>query len=253
LTPEGNIELLANDVNESLASLASQVNVHAFTGDPTATPTEVGGLDYALGDNTNTYAGIDRGTATYFRSNIQNPTVATPVSLGMLRKDISDIKVACGESPDVALCHPSVFTEIGNAFDAQRRYVQTTELTNRRGNIKLDGSVNAVTINGCTFVEDKDATLESGGTSGRIYYLNSRHVEWEILPPAEIRGMLAQMGLVQGVMLQANDGFGPVPLLAAVVAMAKVGDADTFMAKAYCQLKVKSPKHCGLRRFVQIN
>lgn len=247
------MDVLAENINDSIAKMCSVVNGHTFTGDPTASPVEVGGLDYVLTSTTNTYAGINRttGSNAFFRPNVFNPGVATPVSQGMLRKDLADIKVACGESPDLAFCHPDVFNEIANTFDANRRYVQ--EVTTSRGLVKLDASVNAISLSGCTYIEDKDATRESGNTSGRIYYLNSRHVEYEVLPPKEIRGLLAEIGITQGAMLRGNDGFGEIPLMCAVVEIAKAGDADLFMAKTYLQLKVKSPKHCGVRRFVQIN
>jgi hypothetical protein len=252
-SPKGNANILAMNVVDSVAQMASEINQDVYSGDPTASPVEVGGLDYAIMSVTNTYAGINRTSEAAARPTVFNPGVATPVTHAMLRKDISDIKVASGQSPDLALCHPDVFNEIASTFDATRRYNQTTELTNARGLIKLDASVNAVTISGCTFIEDKDATRESGNTSGRIYYLNSSYVEFDLLPPKEIAALLAAMGIVPGMLLRANDGFGELPLLAAVVAMAKTGDADTFMAKSYLQLKVKSPKHCGVRRFVKIN
>jgi hypothetical protein len=252
-SPKGNADLLAMNVVDSVAALASQINQHVYSGDPTASPVQVGGLDYAIMSTTNTYATINRTSNADARPTVFNPGVATPVTHSMLRKDVSDIKVACGMAPDLALCHPDVFNEIAGTFDATRRYNQTTEFTNARGRIALDASVNAVTISGCTFIEDKDATRESGNTSGRIYYLNSSMVEFVLLPPKEIRGLLQAMGVMEGTLLRANDGFGELPLLAAIVAMAKTADADTFMAKAYLQLKVKSPKHCGVRRFVQIN
>ncbi len=252
-SPRGNAGLLAMNVVDSVAQMASEINQDVYSGDPTASPVEVGGLDYAIMSVTNTYAGINRTSEAAARPTIFNPGVATPITHAMLRKDVSDIKVVSGMAPDLALCHPDVFNEIASTFDTNRRYNQTTEMTNARGLIKLDASVNAVTISGCTYVEDKDATRESGNTSGRIYYLNTKYVEFVLLPPKEIAGLLAGMGIVENLLLRANDGFGEIPLLAAVVAMAKTADADTFMAKSYLQLAVKSPKHCGVRRFVQIN
>jgi hypothetical protein len=253
-SPLGNASLLANDVVVSMAALASQVNAHAYSGDGGASPKQVTGLDQAIGDTTNTYATIVRGSDTWFQPSVFNPGVSTPVTHAQLRKDISTIKVRCGESPDLALCHPDVFTSIANTFDATRRYTQTTQFNvDRRGLITLDGSVDAVTIGGCTFVEDKDATVEAGGASGRIYYVNTRYVEWVVQPQPEIAGLLRSMGVVPGMVLRANDGFGEIPLLAAVVAMAKTGDADTYMAKTYLELRVRKPSACGVRRFVQID
>lgn len=252
-SPMDNHELLANDVVDSVAALASQINSHMYAGDGAASPKQITGMDAAIGDTTNTYATIVRGTYTWFVPKVFNPGVATPITQAQIRQDMSRIKTACGESPDLALCHPDVLREIENTFDTNRRYTQTTEFAvNRRGMIKLDASVDAVTINGCTFVEDKDATLEAGGTSGRIYYLNTRYVEVVVQPQPEIASLLRAAGVMPGQVLQANDGFGPIPLLAAVVAMAKTGDADTYMAKSYAELRVRKPSACGTRRFVQI-
>lgn len=251
-SPRGNAELLANDVKDSVAALASQINGHIYTGDGSASPKQVTGFDAAIGSTTNTYATIDRTTYTWFQPKVINPGVATPITQTMLRKDLSQIKILCGESPDLAFCHPDVFTEIAGTFDPQRRYTQTTEFTNRRGLIKLDGSVDAVTIGGCTYVEDKDAPLEAGGTAGKIYYVNTKYVELVIQPQPEISGLLREAGVVPGTMLKANDGFGEIPLLAAIVAMAKTADADTFMAKTYLELRVIKPSACGIRRFVQL-
>lgn len=253
-SPTGNASLLANDVVTSCAALASQVNAHGYSGDGAASPKQITGLDQAIGDATNTYATIVRGTDTWFQPSVFNPGVATPITQAQIRKDLSAIKILCGESPDIGFCHPDVFNSIANTFDATRRYTQTVQFNvDRRGLITLDGSVDAVTIGGCTFVEDKDATRESGNASGRIYYVNSRYVEWVVLPQPEIAGLLRQMGVVPGMVLRANDGFGEIPLLAAVVAMAKAGDSDTFMAKTYLELRVRKPSSCGVRRFVAID
>jgi hypothetical protein len=253
-SPTSSAARLGSDIADSVASLASQMNVHVYSGNGAASPKQITGLDSAVGDDTNTYATIVRGTDTWFKPKVINPGVATPVTLGQLRKDISQIKQACGEAPNLALCHSDVMTEIRNSFDATRRYNQTTEFVDdRRGLIKLDASVDAVTISGCTFVEDKDATLEAGGTSGRIYYLNTKYVEIVLLPQPEIAAMLREMGVFPGMVLRANDGYGEIPLLASVVSIAKAGDADLYMAKSYAELRVRKPSACGVRRFVQIN
>jgi hypothetical protein len=252
-SPRGNATLLANDVVDSLASVASKINADIYAGDGAASPKQITGLDQAIGDTTNTYATIARGSYSWFKPNVFNPTVATPFTLAQARSDISKIKVACGEAPNLALCNPDVFTSITSAFDPSRQYVQQVEFTDsRRGVVKLDASVNAVNINGCTFIEDKDAPLESAGDSGKIYYLNTRFVEMRVQVQAEIAAMLKAMGIVPGQVLRANDGFGEVPLLAVVAAMAKVGDADTFMTKVYGELVVTKPSACGVRRYVAI-
>lgn len=252
-SPRGNADRLAGDIVDSLAALASQINGHAYSGDETASPAQVGGLDRAIGNATIAYAGIDRSSKTWFAPKVFNPGVDTTVTQAQIRKDLTQIADAGGRGkPDLGLCHSDVFETIANTFDSNRRFVQ--EITvDRRGRIVLDASVDAVVIGGCTFIPDKDATLESGSTSGRIYYLNTRHVEWVILPQPEIAGFLREMGVAPGMVLRANDGFGPVPLLAAVVAMAKAGDSDKFMSKTYLQLRARQPSACGMRRFAKID
>ena len=252
-SPRGNAQLLANDVIDSVTSLASKVNTDLYVGDGAASPKQITGFDAAIGDTTNTYATIVRGTYTWFTPSVFNPAVATPVTQTMLRKDLAAIKTKCGEAPDLAFCHPDVFAEIAGTFDPQRRYTQTTEFNNRRGLVKLDGSVDAVMIGGCVFLEDKDAPLESGNASGKIYYVNSKYTVIVVQPQPEIGPRLRAAGIVEGTVLRGNDGFGDIPLLAAIVAMAKTGDADTFMAKTYLELRVRKPSACGVRRFVQIS
>lgn len=253
-SPAGNHSLLANDVVDSLAAIASQLNQHIYTGNGAASPKELTGLNDAIGDTTNTYATIARGSYAWFAPNVFNPGVATPITHAMLRSDLGRIKAACGESPNLALCDTDVFNAICGTFDSNRRYNQATEFVeNRRGRVMLDASVGAVMINGCLFVEDKDAPLESGNASGRIYYVNTNYVELVVQPQPEIAPLLQAAGLQPGQVLKANDGFGEVPLLACVKAMAVTGDADTYMAKVYAELRVRKPSACGVRRFAAVS
>lgn len=253
-SPAGNHSVLANDVVDSLAAIASQLNQHIYTGNGAASPKQLTGLDAAIGDATNTYGTIDRTSKTWFQPNVFNPGVATQVTHAMLRSDIGRIKAASGEAPNLALCDTDVFNAICGTFDSNRRFNQPVDFVDtRRGKVTLDASVGAVMINGCLFVEDKDAPLESGNASGKIYYLNTNYVELVVLPQPEIAPLLQQAGIVAGQVLQANDGFGEIPLLAAVVAMAKTSDADTFMSKVYAELRVRKPASCGVRRFAAVS
>jgi hypothetical protein len=253
-TPLGNMNQLGRQIANSLATLMSKVNLHCFSGTGVATPHDITGLDLAIGDTTSTYATINRSSTTYDLPYLVNPAVATNITLGHIRDDLAQIYIQSGETPDLAFCHPSVFNEVGNLFDSQRRYIQTVStVQTARGGVSLNGGFEGLAIDGCVFIKDKDATLESGNASGRIYYVNTNYVSLRVLVQPEFRAAFPQLNMDPEVMLTANDGFGDVPLMAGVVKLAKTGDYAQYMSKVYCELQVKKAKACGMRRFVKLN
>lgn len=253
-SPAGNMNQLGRQLANSLSVLMSKVNAHCFSGNGAASPKQVTGLDSAIGDTTNTYASIVRGSAAYWQPYVVNPGSATNLSLGMLREDIKEIQLKCGEPPPFALCHPSVFNEVGNLFDANRRHVQTvTEVETLRGKIVLNGGYAGLEIDGTVFIKDKDASLEAGNGAGRIYYMNPSYVQLVVLPQPEFKEAFPALDFEPETMLTANDGFGEVPLLAAVKKLASTGDFQKYMAKVYCELRVTKPNACGVRKNVKLN
>jgi hypothetical protein len=253
-TPQGNLNQVGRQVANSLASLMSKVNSRIFSGSGAGSPKQITGLDAAIGDTTNTYATIVRGSSAYWQPYVANPAVATNLTKAQIREDLKSIRVNSGMAPQIALCHPGVFNEVVNLFDAERRSVQPiTEFNGTRGKIVLDASAAGVVFDGCVFIPDKDATLESGSGSGRIYYINTDFVDLNVQVQPEFAAAFPQLVLEPEAMLTANDGFGEIPLLAAVVKLAKTGDYTQYMAKVYCELRVRRPNACGVRRFVKLN
>lgn len=246
-TPLGNINLWARNLVDGTAALAAKVNAGLFSGDGAGSPKEITGLDQAIGSASNTYATIDRSSASYWRPTLANPGAGTDLTLAQIRGDLKDIYVASGEYPDVAVCHPAVMLKLAGLFDANRNYMQNVDtVKTARGTVTLDAGFQSIKVDGCTFVADKDATLESGGTSGRIYYLNTGNVDLMVLPQDDAPGLGPDM------MLQANDGFGAIPLMVGYEMLAKTGDSAKAEAKVYCELRVRRPNSCGVRRFVNI-
>lgn len=242
MTPDGNINLVARNIVNSAAALASQVNSRIYSGNGAASPKQITGLDSAIGLDNNNYATIDRsvGGNAYFRPKVIDPGSLTPITFALIRKDLGNIYDQCGENPDLALCSTNVFNQIGNLFDANRRYIQ--EVTTARGTIKLSAGYEALEIGGCVFVKDKDAT------ESQIYYLNTNYVSLEVLPPSNENTPVQE----PGTMLRANDGFGELPLMFSYEKLAKTGDSTKYQAKAYLELKVTRPNACGVRKNVAI-
>jgi hypothetical protein len=238
-TPAGNVQLWARNVVNSTAALASLINADIFAGAAASSPTEIEGLALAIGDDSNTYATINRASATYWRPTVIDPGAPDPLSFAKIRDDIRQIYEASGEKPDLAAVSPSVYNSVLGLFDSNRSYMQRVdEIQTARGAVKLDSGHSALIVDGCAFYEDKDAT------SATIHYLNSNHIELQVLPPAEVPALLP------GTMLSANDGFGELPLMASFEMLATTGDSKKGEARVYTQLAVKKPCAFGVRKNV---
>jgi len=238
-SPMGNLELWARNMTNSATALASGINAKIYTGPGTGS--EIAGLDVAIGSITNTYATIDRVTKTYFQPSLFNSAgPAAALTFAQIRSDMQAIYIASGMRPDVAFVHPNVLTKMAGLFDPQKQYtfVVVPDVSTAAGKFTLEGGIGGIRFDGCTFVEDKDAT------DGKIYYVNSQHAFLEVLPMnlSNIPGMNDEILSVVG-----DDGFGPLPFGFQLEMLAHTGDSDKAMMKSYIQLCVDRPNTCGVR------
>lgn len=236
--PDGNHALWARQVVNGAAKLASFINGKVFTG--AGTGTELCGLGEAIGKDDNTYAGIDRVANSYWRPTVVDPGSLTAPTFALIRDDLRKIYEAGGENPDVAMCAPAVFNAIGNLFDSTRRQIDYVRTAN--GEVKLDFGYQALEVDGCVFVRDKDATANT------IFYLNTSQVELQYLPSASQTAALAAADMT----ITANDGFGTVPLGFKYEMLAKTGPSEKAEILAQCQLVVTRPNKCGVRKNVAV-
>jgi len=234
-TPLGNHMRWARSLVNSTAELATTLNGLMYSG--AGTGTTIAGLGVAIGDATNTYGTIDRaaGGNSYWQPYVVDPGLLTDPTFAQIRTDLGAIYDDCGEVPDVAFVPTAVFNKIASLFDANRRYVQ--EIQTARGNITLDAGYGALDVDGCMFMRDKDAT------PNLIHYVNTNHVSLEVLPPADVPDEAMQM-------VQADDGFGSVPMSFKYERLAKNGPSERAEVLATCQLKVDRPNTCGVRKNV---
>jgi hypothetical protein len=241
-TPEGVQNLVAENIEDATMELTSLINVDLHGG-PGTTDT-IAGLTVATGSVSNTYATIDRTSKSFWRPYVVDPGSLTPLSFAQIRTDQSAIFTASGETPDIALCSPDVMDTLAALFDDNRRYNATVDtVTTARGKIVLDAGYEGIMFNGTVFFKDKDATANT------IQYLNSRFVHVEYLPPPA--DMMVQLGEM-GIMVEANDGFGAIPLGFMVEKLAKSGDSDKYMLTFNGQLVVRKPNSCGVRKNITI-
>jgi hypothetical protein len=239
LTPDGNLELWARNMANGASALAKTINGALYTG--AGTGTLIAGLDVAIGSISNTYAGIDKGTKTYWQPSLFNSGgPASALTFAQVRSDLQAILIASGSRPDVAMVHPNVLAKMAALFDPLKQYQFSVvkDVTSAAGKFSLEGGIGGIHFDGCVFVEDVDAT------DGKIYYLNTEHVRLETLPMdlARIPGMSDEILQVMG-----DDGFGPLPFGFQLEMLAKTGDSDKAQMKSYLQLCVDRPNACGVR------
>ena len=230
-SPKGNVDLWARTIINAAGKLASTLNVALYDG--AGTGTTWAGLGVAIGDTTNTYAGIDRSADSWWQPTVVDPGSSTSVTLALIRSDLRAIYEAGGERPDLGFCSPTIFNSIGNLFDANRRYVD--QIRTARGQITLDATARAINVEGCNFVEDKDCTAST------IYYVNTDYVEIRYLPKKAVPASVAAR-------VPGNDGMGPVPLGFDYQLLAKAGASDKGTVDSQAQLVVTNPKKCGCRK-----
>ncbi len=231
-TPVGNRALWANNLVDASATLADLLEDEAFNG--LGTGTLMTGLDAAIGDTTNTYAGIARGSNAYWQPTVVDPGSLTAVSLANIRSDLSTIGDLCGESPDLAVCSSAVFNAVANLFAPNLRW---QAVNTARGEIALNFGYEGVMVDNCMFVKARKAT------ANQIYYLNSKYVHFETLPDSTYPPEIYQM-------IQATDGFGSVPFDFHYEMLAKTGPSSKAEVLSQMQLVVTRPNACGVRKNV---
>lgn len=245
-TPVGLLDLWARNMVNAAAKLSSAVNVALYTGNGSLP--NIAGLDVAIGSVSNTYATIDRsvGGNAYWRPYVVNPGAPTALTFEQIRTDLGAIYAQCGQRPDIALVSTAVLNKLAALFDPMKQYLFSVsplnfgkDLRTQRGNFVMEGGVGQMMIDGCLFIEDKDAPAST------IYYLNSEKVAIEVLP-----SRMTPFGV--NASMQANDGVEALPLGLKIESLAKTADVDSAFMKSYLQLKVERPNSCGVRLSVAV-
>lgn len=238
-TPAGNQRLLARNLVNGSAALADLIEDDLFNG--AGTGTLIAGLDVAIGDDTNVYAGIDRSTSAYWQPYVEDPGSATALTFAQIRTDLGAIYDQCGEVPNMATCSTAVFNTLAGLFDTNRRWVTEVDMPGR-GVVKLN-SGEAIDFEGCMFFRSSKAT------ANQIYYLNTDYVRVETLPDARLLAMESALQEM-GMSVTPNDGFGDVPLDMFYEKLAKTGASSKGVVYSTCQLVVDKPNACGVRKNV---
>ena len=213
--PRVNLDVFKKNILGAASAIAKKVETDFFTGSGS---NSIIGLDNAI-DNANTYAGINRASAAYWRSTVVDAEAAS-LTKDQLLSDISSIRTTSGESPNVAFCTPSTFNKVAALFESQRRYLGADVklgITGPAGSPVID-------VYGTQFIQSA-----GDGTDDVIYYCNTDHMHFEIVP---------WLDDVTGQSMSDGVGF---------VKLAKTGHNSDAMLRLQVQLVLDNPFSFGKR------
>lgn len=225
-SPNDAKDLMSRNMVNSMSRVASVINAACYSG--TGTGTTMAGFAIAI-DSAGTYATIDRSTSTWWQS-YEIDAGAALVSFDAIRTDLAAIYTNSGFRPDVGLCAPATLNKLKGLFDPNRTYGK--DVSTARGVTTLANNSDVVMIDGCAFIEDKDATAAS------IFYLNSNEIEVQVLPQA--MNFANPLGA-------ADDGFNKLMLAFHAYELGRTGSARKASVEAQLQLKVNRCNAFGKR------
>ncbi len=230
-TAEQLMQLLEESVYESVAALASKLNVDLFAG--TGSSNSLVGLDSAL-ITSSTYAGIDVGTYPVFASNVSaNGGIGRALTIDLMNTLEASIFTASGHRPDFWVTTPAIHAKYKGLFESIRRVVGDSP-------DRYDTSVqdDMVYFMGVPVIRDKDCP------TGKMYALNRSAVDMAYMPMANFGDSLSfSVKMAFGSNGEDEEQFG-IPFK--IQALAKTGDSVKFFTRTACQLRVRHPNRCGV-------
>jgi len=237
--PMSNAALSSQKVMEAASAVLKLANQQFYTG---TGANQVVGLVDAIGDDANTYAGIDRTIPAnaYWQPYVVDPGVPTPLTLALIQGDLAAIKVKSGMRPDLALVSPATYQKVKGVFTAVSSYNFSVSPPAAAGMPAMLSTEAGINVDGCIFLEDTWAP------DGDIFYLNTSYVWMEHLVPdgAYTDGLPADLlPLVQARVL---------PLGMHIKSLAGAGLYNRHVVASYPQLAVRRPNACGTRYNVAV-
>lgn len=244
--PSALVNLLAHEVGNSAHRLGKIIGTDIYSG---ATSGGIVGLNPsttvgAVG-STGTYAGVIRGSVTQWAGNYSsNGGVARPLSFDLMRTMMRTIYVASGEKPNLIVCDPVSFQNLGKLYDSGRQFNQNIQAG--VGKIILDAGYNALSFDGVAVLEDVNCQ------AGKMYFLNLDHVS--LVAGADSSTMVG-LGMgsvaVQGH-AESQLGANVTKLSARLNPLARAGDHIRMQLITYVQLKCDRPNSCGVLADLEI-
>ena len=245
----GYSERLYEEGATRIVQILEQLESDLWTGTGT---NQIVGFDLAIGDTTNTYAGINRATPgnEYWHPNVFNDGVPTAATRALIESDLTEIRsnVYHPGSPDLIVASPGIFNAVKASMQGNVAYNIGAFPVGGVPQVGLQASADALYFGSAVMFVDDYAPTDS------ITYLNSRYVRIEYMPyPADAMRMLqgmtdpAFMARVRMKLQEAGIADQLLPLDMMAKQLGAVGAADSIQYACFPQLVVDRPNACGMR------
>lgn len=187
-------DLLLQRTFRQTRRMALGIAGNLYSGDPTATPTQVAGAAIAI-DSSGAFAGIDPAVEAEWAAFEDTQTLAS-LSFSSLRQFFTAIYDNCGFYPEFCTVPSNVFDAIRDLytnFEANVRSVREFQLSRGGGMrgtepraVELAAGMRAVEVDGVIIV------LDPAATANTIYAWHTEHVAIRELPFDPVRSALAR-------------------------------------------------------------
>lgn len=249
----GSGTILGSRVRTQFGRMLLGMEAHAFSGDETATPVELGGAARSV-KGSGTYGGIDPGTYTEWVSTSGTVTAAN-LSFEAIREQLlTPIYSACGKTPTCLVTTPALYDKI-RALYGSNTVPYLTEMT-IPGVVTDDGRsapARKIDVGGQAYAIDGIPVFRAAGcTSGKVYALNLEHLWIEQLNEmpdefihADDRQLTeyfraiagnSQLNLAPAVLAEIRSAIrNPQGVVPYFKRLGATGDSDDILIKAYVQ------------------
>lgn len=246
---------LANQVATRVVQILEKLESHLWTGTgPGAN--QIVGFEDAIGDTTNTYAGIDRTIPgnEYWQPNVFDDGVPTSPTKALIEDDMTEIATNAYKpgSPDIIIANDKIFNAVRQTLQGQVSYNVTTQNPAMPNDLSVQVSMGVLQFGNAVMFKDVYAPVDS------ITYLNSQYVWLEYLPYAQaLMDAMAMldpevMNAIREAMMNADLSDQLLPLDMMIKELGATGAADKLMLGAFPTLVVSRPNACGMRKNISV-
>ena len=144
---------------------------------------ELDGLNLAIRAS-GTYAGIARGTDTWWQGN--RPADIANLGSGLTLEVLNSLQsgiTSGGRFPTLALCTQTVYNRVWNLLSAKQNFYSTSEKDAQMASAGFNNFV----FNGTPFLVDPKIPATSGNTGGELFLLNEDFIKLAVTPLSDFR------------------------------------------------------------------
>lgn len=253
---EANISgLVRQELFDAIKDLTSVIGADFYTGNPTASPPELAGLDAIC--TTGTFAGINPATTNQGAWAAVDATGSlASLSPKYIRDNlIEPFRTASNKDPEFITCPGAVWTALADAIEAAPGSRAMYSIQRGEGGNADQDSVYAKLV-GTRYIEVEGIPIvkDSAAPANTLYAIHRDGCVLEYVKPVPelTEGVMEAMAAILGVSglepasaQQMVDQRGAGKLVPSIIALGNEGDFQQLMAVLRMQLRVERRNHFG--------